>query len=140
MINNLLRNRESLKEHYTSELPTEIRTGVSKKIDRKFLNEFAAIVENNISNENFTVENICREIGISRVQLYRKLKALLGMNVNDYILNVRLQKSKYLLTNEDITISEIAFKVGFSSQAYFSTVFKSKFSCTPSEFKETHKP
>ncbi|HWB91319.1 MAG TPA: helix-turn-helix domain-containing protein, partial [Puia sp.] len=140
MINNLLRNRESLKEHYTSELPTEIRTGVSKKIDRKFLNEFAAIVENNISNENFTVENICREIGISRVQLYRKLKALLGMNVNDYILNVRLQKSKYLLTNEDITISEIAFKVGFSSQAYFSTVFKSKFSCTPSEFRETHKP
>ena len=140
VINNLLRNRESLKEHYTSELPTEIRTGVSKKIDRKFLNEFAAIVENNISNENFTVENICREIGISRVQLYRKLKALLGMNVNDYILNVRLQKSKYLLTNEDITISEIAFKVGFSSQAYFSTVFKSKFSCTPSEFKETHKP
>jgi signal transduction histidine kinase/DNA-binding response OmpR family regulator len=139
MIRNLLRNRESLKEHYTSELPTEIRTGVSKKIDRKFLNEFAAIVENNISNENFSVEIICREIGISRVQLYRKLKALLGVNVNDYILNVRLQKGKYLLTNEDITISEIAFKVGFSSQAYFSTVFKSKFSCTPSEFRDAHK-
>jgi signal transduction histidine kinase/AraC-like DNA-binding protein/CheY-like chemotaxis protein len=139
MIKNLLRNRESLKEHYTSELPTEIRTGTSKKIDRKFLNEFAAIVENNISNEKFSVEDICREIGISRVQLYRKLKALLGVNVNDYILNVRLQKSKYLLINEDLTIAQIAFKVGFSSQAYFSTVFKSKFLSTPTEFREAHK-
>jgi signal transduction histidine kinase/AraC-like DNA-binding protein len=138
-INSLLKNRESLKEHYTSELPTEIRTGVSKKIDRKFVNEFAAIVENNISNENFSVEDICREIGISRVQLYRKLKALLGVNVNDYILNVRLQKAKYLLSNEDLTIAEIAYKVGFSSQAYFSTVFKSKFSCTPTEYKEKFK-
>ncbi|HWJ92231.1 MAG TPA: substrate-binding domain-containing protein [Flavisolibacter sp.] len=138
-INSLLRNRESLKEHYTSELPTEIRTGVSKKIDRKFINEFAAIVENNISNENFSVEHICREIGISRVQLYRKLKALLGVHVNDYILNVRLQKAKYLLSQEDLTIAEVAFKVGFSSQAYFSTVFKSKFSCTPSVYKEKFK-
>jgi signal transduction histidine kinase/DNA-binding response OmpR family regulator len=138
-IKSLLKNREALKEHYTSELPTEIRSGVSKKIDRKFVNEFAAIVENNISNENFAVEDICREIGISRVQLYRKLKALLGVNVNDYILNVRLQKAKYYLVNEDLTIAEVAYKVGFSSQAYFSTVFKSKFSSTPSEYKEKFK-
>jgi DNA-binding response OmpR family regulator len=91
-IKSLLKNREALKEHYTCELPYEIRTGASKKIDRKFVNEFAAIVENNISNENFSVEDICREVGISRVQLYRKLKALLGVNVNDYILSVRMQK------------------------------------------------
>lgn len=138
-IKSLLKNRESLKEHYTSELPLEIRTGTSKKMDRKFVNEFAAIVENNISNENFSVEDICKEIGISRVQLYRKLKALLGINVNDYILNVRMQKAKYLLANEDISIAEVTFKVGFSTQAYFSTVFKSKFACTPSEYKERFK-
>ena len=138
-IKSLLKNRESLKEHYTTELPSEIRTGASKKIDRKFVNEFAAIVENNVSNENFSVEDICKEIGVSRVQLYRKLKALLGVNVNDYILNVRMQKAKYLLAKEDHTIAEVAYKVGFSSQAYFSTVFKSKFSCTPSEYKEKYK-
>lgn len=138
-INSLLKNRESLREHYTSELPTEIRTGMSKKIDRKFINEFAAIVENNISNESFSVEDICREIGISRIQLYRKLKALLGINVKDYILNVRLQKARYLLSNEALTIAEVAYKVGFSSQAYFSTVFKSKFMSTPTEFREKYK-
>jgi signal transduction histidine kinase/AraC-like DNA-binding protein/CheY-like chemotaxis protein len=135
-IRTLIRNREMLKDHYSSELPNEtLRASVSKKIDRKFINEFSSIVESNIANENFGVDDICKEIGISRVQLYRKVKAVLGLNVNDYILGVRMQKAKYLLLNEDLSISEISFKVGFSSQAYFSTVFKSKFGFTPSEFK-----
>ncbi len=134
-IKNLLKNRAVLREHYTSELPTESRSNSSNKIDRKFINEFTAIVENNLSNEDFAVDDICKTIGISRVQLYRKVKALIGYNVNDYILNVRLQNAKFLLTNENLSISEIAFNVGFSSQGYFSTVFKSKFGFTPSEFK-----
>jgi len=60
---------------------------------------------------------------------------LIGYNINDYILAVRLQKAKYLLTNDDFSISEVAYRVGFASQAYFSTVFKTKFGITPSEFK-----
>ncbi|MEO6733858.1 MAG: substrate-binding domain-containing protein [Ferruginibacter sp.] len=136
-IKSLIRNRETLKDHYTSELPSDnLRTSTSKKIDRKFISEFSSIVEGNISNENFGVDDICKEIGISRVQLYRKVKAVLGYNVNDYILTVRMQKAKYLLLNEDLSISEISYKVGFSSQAYFSTVFKSKFGVTPKAFKE----
>jgi AraC-like DNA-binding protein len=135
-IKNLLRNRAVLREHYTSELPTESKSNPSSKIDRKFINAFTSLVENNLSNENFSVDNICREIGISRVQLYRKVKALLGYNVNDYILAVRLQKSKFLLAEKEFSISEVASKVGFSTQAYFSTVFKSKFSITPSEYRE----
>jgi len=137
IIKSLIRNRETLKEHYSSELPNEsTRASVTKKIDRKFINEFSSIVESNISNENFGVDDICKEIGISRVQLYRKVKAVLGLNINDYILSVRMQRAKYLLLNEDLSISEISFKVGFSSQAYFSTVFKSKFGVTPKGFKE----
>lgn len=84
-------------------------------------------------NEAFSVEDICREIGISPVQLYRKVKALPDYNVNDYILTVRMQKAKYLLANESISIFDVACKVGFSSQAYFATVFKSKFLVTPTE-------
>ena len=136
-IRNLIRNRETLRDHYSSELPSEtMRTSASKKIDRKFVNEFSAIVENNIANENFGVDDLCKDIGISRVQLYRKVKAVLGLNVNDYILSVRMQKAKYLLLNEDLSIAEISYKVGFSSQAYFSTVFKSRFGVTPKAFKE----
>ena len=120
-------------------MPTETRSVSSSKIDRKFINEFTAIVENNISNEQFSVDDICKAIGVSRVQLYRKVKALIGYNINDYILTVRLQKAKFHLANEDASISEVAFKVGFSSQAYFSTVFKSKFAVTPSEYREGKK-
>ena len=135
----LLKNRAILREHFISELPSESRSNTSNKLDRKFISEFTSIIESNLSNEDLSVDTIYKGLGISKIQLYRKTKALLGFNVNDYILSVRLQKAKYLLINEDLSISEIAYKVGFSSQAYFSTVFKSKFSITPSEFKESSK-
>jgi YesN/AraC family two-component response regulator len=139
-IRNLLRNREFLKGHYTSELPNEnLRNSSAKKIDRKFINEFTTIIEANISNENFTKDDICTSIGISRIQLYRKVKALLGYNVNDYLLHTRLQKAKHYLNERELSISEIAFKVGFASAAYFSIVFKTKFSITPSEYRERAK-
>lgn len=75
-------------------------------------------------------------MGISRIQLYRKVKALLNIIVNDYILDIRLQKAKYLLQHEEFNRSEISYKVGFSSPAYFSTVFKSKFGVAPKVFRE----
>ena len=135
----LLRNRAVLREHFISELPSESRSNSSNKLDRKFISEFTSLIESNLANEDLSVDDIYKGLGISKIQLYRKTKALLGFSVNDYILSVRLQKAKYLLMNEDLTISEVAYKVGFSSQAYFSTVFKSKFSVTPSEFKESSK-
>jgi signal transduction histidine kinase/DNA-binding response OmpR family regulator len=135
-IKSLLANRTKLKEHFTGELPLDIKSQTSNKLDRKFIHEFTALVESNIANENFSIEDICKNIGVSRVQLYRKIKALLGCNVNDYILNTRMQKAKYLLQHEELSIGEVAYKVGFSSQAYFSTVFKSKFGATPTAFKE----
>lgn len=135
-IKSLLSNRARLKEHFTSELPSNLKTQTVGKIDRKFVSEFTSLVESNISNEEFSVEEICKIMGISRVQLYRKVKALMNVNVNDYILNTRLQKAKYFLQHEELSISEISYKVGFSSPAYFSTVFKSKFGVSPKTFKE----
>jgi signal transduction histidine kinase/DNA-binding response OmpR family regulator len=135
-IRSLLANRYILKEHFTGEISSGLKTQTINKIDKKFINEFTAVVESNIANENFEVDDICKAIGISRVQLYRKIKALLGMNVNEYILQTRVQKAKYFLQHEDFSISEVAYKVGFSSPAYFSTVFKSKCGMTPKDFKE----
>lgn len=136
-IKSLLQNREKIKDHYSGEIFSEEKSQVSKKEDRKFIIAFTAVVENNISNDKFGVNDICTELRISRVQLYRKVKALLNCNVNDYIVNTRLQKAKYYMQHESLSISEIAFKSGFSSAAYFSTVFKSKFGVTPSAFKES---
>ena len=138
-IRSVVKNRNILKEHYTSELPVELKSNIPKKLDKKFINDFTSIVESNLGNEDFTVEDICKAIGVSRIQLYRKIKALLGINVNDYILTARVQKAKYLLSNEDLTIAEVAYKVGFASATYFATVFKNKLSVTPSEFKDKTK-
>ena len=135
-IKSLLQNREKIKEHYSGEIFSEEKLHISKKADRKFIIQFTAIVENNIGNENFGVMDICNEMGISRIQLYRKVKTVLHCNVNDYIVTTRLQKAKYYIQHENLSISEIAFKSGFSSAAYFSTVFKSKFGVTPSAFRE----
>jgi signal transduction histidine kinase/DNA-binding response OmpR family regulator len=135
-IKSLLGNRARLKDHFTGEIPADLKTQTMGKPDRKFINDFSAMVESNLSNEDLTVDVICKQMGISRVQLYRKVKALLNINVNDYILNTRLQKAKYFLKNESCTIGEIASKTGFSSSAYFSSVFKTKVGVTPKEYRE----
>jgi YesN/AraC family two-component response regulator len=134
-VKNLIRNRVILKEHFTSDV-SHGSMPVSKTLDKRFLNDFSGIVEQNLGNENLNVDDICKTLGISRVQLYRKVKALLGCSITDYILNRRLKKAKYLLINEGYSISEITYMVGFSSPNYFSTVFKAKYNCTPSEFKK----
>jgi signal transduction histidine kinase/AraC-like DNA-binding protein/CheY-like chemotaxis protein len=135
-ISNLLKNRRILKEHYTSEIKVNDRLPVSKTLDKKFINDFAGYIEQNLSNEHLNVEDISKAIGVSRIQLYRKVKALLGYNITDYIMNRRLKKAQYLLTNEDHTISMITYMVGFSTPNYFSTVFKAKYGCTPTEYKK----
>lgn len=136
-INSLLLNRDKSKEHYSGEPIPGAISMTAKKSDRKFISDFIAIVEKNISNDAFSIEQICTEMNISHVQLSRKIKALLECNINDYIINTRLQKAKYYLQHESLSISEVAFKTGFSSATYFSTVFKNKLSMTPSEFKES---
>jgi signal transduction histidine kinase/AraC-like DNA-binding protein/CheY-like chemotaxis protein/ABC-type xylose transport system substrate-binding protein len=134
-VKNLLKNRYKLKEHYTSDISSANKSSISKVLDKKFINDFAGIVEQNIGNEKFNVDDIAKAIGISRVQLYRKVKALLDCSITDYILNRRLKKAKYLLGNENYSISEITYLVGFSTPNYFATVFKSKYGCTPTDFK-----
>jgi DNA-binding response OmpR family regulator len=134
-VRSLVTNREKMKSHYSTQTFNEEKSAAGKKLERKFISEFCGIVENNIANEKFSVDDICKQMAISRIQLYRKVKQVLNCNVNDYIITTRLQKAKYYIQHEDLSISEIAYKTGFSSAAYFSTVFKSKFGITPSDFK-----
>ena len=135
-INNLIKNRVKLKEHFNSDAYATEKIPLSKSLDKKFINDFMGIVEQNLANDKFNVDNICKLIGVSRVQVYRKVKALLGCSISDYILDRRLKKAKYLLNHEDQSIAEVTYMVGFSNPNYFSTVFKSKYGCTPSEFKK----
>jgi len=131
----LINNREALKSHFISDIAFTTGKGALSQIDRKFLNDFSGIVEGNLGNEKFCIEDICMSIGISRMHLYRKIKALTGMTVNEYIMERRLKKASYLLRHESLNIAQITYSVGFSSPSYFSTAFKAKYGYSPSEYK-----
>lgn len=135
-ISSILNNRALLKDHYIAGPDTRVHSTQSNKTDRKFVNDFTAIVEDNLGNDQFTVEDIAQQLNISKMQLYRKVKQLLNINVNDYILEARIRKGRYLLVNSKFSIAEIAYACGFSSPAYFSTVFKSRAGQTPKAFRD----
>lgn len=97
------------------------------------------MIEKNLENSSYTVEDLARDLTISRVQLYRKVKAILGISISDHVNNLRLYKSKELLKMSKLSISEIAYAVGFSTPNYFSSSFKNKFGIAPKEFKALHK-
>lgn len=135
-IKNLILNRALVREGY-QKTPTAVSLGRNTKvIDRDFLQQFATYIELHYTRTDLSVAEICTEMGLSRSQLYRKLKALIGQGITDYIQQVRLEKSEQLLSESDLSIAEVAYKVGYTSPDYFSTVFKSKYNTTPTSFRK----
>jgi signal transduction histidine kinase/AraC-like DNA-binding protein len=108
----------------------------TNEIDRVFITKFVDYIEQNYARQDFQVADLSQEFGLSRSQLYRKVNALLGETISDYIQNVRLKKAEELLWENKLTVAEIAYQVGYSSPDYFSTVFKSKYNVAPSQFKK----
>ncbi|WP_374755017.1 substrate-binding domain-containing protein [Arsenicibacter rosenii] len=136
----LLRSRERIRDHFRRELSLDTATLAPQRTDRKFVDDLTAVIEQNIANSELTVDGIAQAIGLSRMQLYRKSKALLGCGVMDYLQNIRLTKARQLLLRQNTTIAEVAYEVGFSSSTYFATAFKQKYNISPSEFKNLHTP
>ncbi len=100
----------------------------------KFFTKINDIIKKNLDDSNFTVEALAKEVGISRVHLNRKLKEHYGISPNAFIRSVRLKQAAYLLVNNKVNISEVAYKVGFASHSYFSNNFHDYFGMTPTEF------
>ncbi|HEX9600893.1 MAG TPA: helix-turn-helix transcriptional regulator, partial [Mariniflexile sp.] len=105
-------------------------------LEQEFISNVNKIINDNLDNSKFSVENLANQLNISRIQLYRKMKAIMDVNVSDYIQNTRLDRAKILLQDSQLTISEIAYATGFSSPNYFSTSFKGKFNKSPKAFRE----
>jgi len=134
-----LKNRELLKRHFNvNEEADEALEKFPIDLDKSFIEKFKKVVNENMHESGVNVDFLCRELGMSRVQLYRKVKALIGKSVNDYINDTRLTHARKLLSS-DLSIAEVAYQSGFSSPAYFSTAFKAKFKISPSDYKTTAK-
>ena len=92
------------------------------------------MVENNLSDRLFGVEQMARELGMSRTNLHRKLKVITGFPPSELIRNIRLRRAAQLLMNQSDSIAQISFTVGFEDHSYFSKSFKKQFGVTPSEY------
>ncbi len=101
--------------------------------EEEFVFDLLDITDTKLAHENFNVASICKDIGISRPQLYRKITSLTGRAPNDFLRDLRLEKSLALLKQRTKNISQIALEVGYSNPSYFSKCFAEKFGCMPSE-------
>lgn len=140
-IDNLLKNRLRLKGLFASEeekkmeqaeTPVEEPQQPQQKED-KFMTRFREYIEQHMSDSNLSVEAIGAELGLSRVQLYRKVKALTGQSPVELLRTVRLHKARRLLQDSVKSISEVAYEVGFTSPSYFTKCFRDEFGASPSE-------
>lgn len=147
-IDNLLNSRrklrllldEKLKEHAKDDMEEkgdEVDTDDGLNIlDRKFLDRLKAVIDKHLSNSDIKIDDIGAEIGLSRVQLYRKLKAITGLAPAEMLRKMRLQKAYDLIKHSDLPISTIAYDTGFSSPGYFSKCFREEFGILPSDVRK----
>jgi YesN/AraC family two-component response regulator len=133
-IKNHLQVREKLKEKYSRMVSLQPLHEEVENPDDKFLQRLMRILEENIMDADFNVSSLVREIGMSRPVLFRKTKMLTGLSVIDLIRNVRLKKAEMLLKQKKLSISEVAFTVGFSDPKYFSKSFRNQFGKPPSQY------
>lgn len=133
-IQSLLQSREQLKKLYGKRFSPEV-VGVSTgSADERFSQKLYEIVEKNISDQNLGVEMLCEQIGISRANLYRKIKAISELSPTELIRNKRLEVALRYLKETNMSVSEVATLLGFNSHSYFSNSFKAFYGFTPTEF------
>ncbi len=139
-IQKLLELRQKLQQHYFLQGGGDggeaVSPGGSK--EEVFVEKFREIVLNHLDESHFSVDELSRELAMSRSQLYRKITALTGVSPNRYTRHLRLQKARKLLVETDDTIANIAYDTGFNDPAYFTRVFTHEFGMTPSEFRDAH--
>ncbi len=133
-INGLLQMQQTLKKTYQKQVDIQARDMVIVSEDEKFLRNTLDCIEKNITNPNFSVEELSRQISLSRVSLYKRLLVLTGKTPVDCIRTIRLKKAVQLLEKSQLSIASVAYEVGFNNPTYFSKVFKEEYGMLPSEY------
>lgn len=132
-IKNIIAQHANLKTSLNKQVTIVPREIVIETNDEKFLKKAHTIVENNLANPDFTVQQLSMELYVSRVALYKKILTLTGNTPIDFIRNAKMQRAMQLLKKSDLTIAEVAYEVGFNYPKYFSRFFKKEFNILPSE-------
>lgn len=130
-IDNLIESRKKLNQTWSKGVEDDEIGNISNEIDKSFLKQLRKIIQENLADSDLSVEQIGDEIGLSRVQLYRKVKALTGYSPVEIVRKARLTRARHLLQTTERTVSEVAYAVGFSTPSYFSKCYKDEFGENP---------
>jgi signal transduction histidine kinase/ligand-binding sensor domain-containing protein/DNA-binding response OmpR family regulator len=133
-VENMLLVRRALKEKYTSEIILKPSDITISSPDERFLRKAIEVVEKNISNADLDIEQFAVEVGVSRMQLYRKFNALTNMTVKEFIRSIRMKRAAQLLLEKKLTITEIAYAIGFKDMSHFRKSFHHEYGMSASEY------
>ncbi len=136
----LMESRQTLKKKFSKQPFTDAGTLTTNNHDRKFLEKLTLIIEERITDPQLSVEELSREMAMSRSSLHKKLKGISGQVPNEFIRLIRLKNAAKMLLSGDCRISEVGYLSGFNSASYFSKCFLQQFGVTPTDFLETHHP
>ena len=136
-VRTLLANRARQRAHFRREFRLD---EAAPTPDQRFLANLTATVEAHLSDTNLGVEDVARHLGMTRMQLYRKVKAVLGTGITEFIQGRRLTKAGELLLDEARSITDVAYELGFSTPSYFSSSFRARYQLSPTEYRARHVP
>lgn len=137
-VKNLIHQREKLIARFSRTVILKPKEIAITSPDEIFLEKVMVIIENHLGNSEFSVDDFQKEIGMSRMQLHRKLKALTGHSAGEFMRIQRLIRASEMLSKTDDNISEVCYQTGFTSLSYFAKCFKKQFGTTPKDYASTH--
>ncbi len=132
----ILKSQEELKEKYSKRFLVDPANVTISSMDEELLTKAMKFIEENIDNPDYSVERFVSDMNVGRTILYQKINDIVGMSIKEFIMNIRLKRSAYLLRHSDATVAEIAYQTGFNNAKYFSICFKKQFEMSPSEFRK----
>ena len=135
-VRKLIENRKKIRKSFSNFLLNETKQETLGKVEQQFITDFTQYVENSIANPELNIDEIADALGLSRSNLYRKIKSLTDYSPNELIRTIRVKYAKQLLNSKAKSISEVAYEVGFSSPSYFAKCFKDFYNESPTEYLE----
>lgn len=133
-VKNMVNSRKQLRNRYSQEVVLKPRDISISRIEENFIEKLNAILDEHLTDSNFSTEEFSKLLSMSRMQLHRKIKALTGFTASEFVRSQRLHLAATLLKKSDVNVSEICYQVGFNNHSYFTKCFKEAFGCLPSEY------
>jgi AraC-like DNA-binding protein len=130
--------RKKIREKFSSSSIVEPKQIPITSVDQKLMEKALDIIEKHMDDPDFSVETFSRLIGMNRVSLYHKLKSLTNLSTREFFTVIRLKRAAQLLKESGLSVTEIAYQVGFKDPSYFSKLFKKQFGKAPKEYQAKH--